>query len=135
MTGMYRREKTFDQLLAIAYLTDFFYCRSLVDQTDRDRLLVMAVESCKNCLRFQLEAAFGDRIEPGEKLSDNDLRNLFYGNYMEPDAEPSARHYDECESYVKLEKLMKYYLGDYNALSSSPMDLVMFRFAIEHVSR
>lgn len=93
----------------------------------------MAMESCKNYLRFSLEAAFGDRVEPGEKLSDNDLRNLFYGNYMEPDAEP--KYYDECESYEKLEKLMKYYLGDYNAFSSSPMDLVMFRFAIEHVSR
>ncbi|EDV95581.1 GH15699 [Drosophila grimshawi] len=109
-----------------------FYDR-LVDQLDRDRLLIMAIDACKNCLRFSLESAFADRIEPGEKLSDNDLRNLFYGNYMEPDAEP--KYYDECESYEKLEKLMKYYLREYNSFSSTPMDLVMFRFAIEHVSR
>ncbi|TDG53310.1 hypothetical protein AWZ03_000125 [Drosophila navojoa] len=109
-----------------------FYDR-LIDQLDRDRLLIMAVDACKNCLRFSLESAFAERIEPGEKLSDNDLRNLFYGNYMEPDAEP--KYYDECDSYQKLEKLMKYYLQDYNSFSSSPMDLVMFRFAIEHVSR
>ncbi|ALC43064.1 CG17150 [Drosophila busckii] len=109
-----------------------FYDR-LVDQADRDRLLIIAVDACKNYLRFSLEAAFADRMEPGEKLSDNDLRNLFYGNYMEPDAEP--KYYDECDSYEKLEKLMKYYLREYNSFSSSPMDLVMFRFAIEHVSR
>lgn len=106
---------------------------SLVDERDRDRLLVMAVDACKSNLRFPLEQAFADRIEPGEKLTDNDLRNLFYGNYMEPDAEP--KYYDEGETYEKLEKLMKYYLREYNAFSSSPMDLVMFRFAIEHVSR
>ncbi|XP_062127566.1 dynein axonemal heavy chain 3 [Drosophila sulfurigaster albostrigata] len=109
-----------------------FYDR-LIDQLDRDRLLTMAIDACKNYLRFSLESAFADRIEPGEKLSDNDLRNLFYGNYMEPDAEP--KYYDECESYDKLEKLMKYYLREYNSFSSTPMDLVMFRFAIEHVSR
>ncbi|XP_036671579.3 dynein axonemal heavy chain 3 isoform X3 [Drosophila suzukii] len=109
-----------------------FYDR-LVDQKDRDRLLLMAVDACKSNLRFPLEQAFGERIEPGEKLTDNDLRNLFYGNYMEPDAEP--KYYDEGETYEKLEKLMKYYLREYNSFSSSPMDLVMFRFAIEHVSR
>ncbi|XP_030372078.1 dynein heavy chain 3, axonemal [Scaptodrosophila lebanonensis] len=109
-----------------------FYDR-LVDQWDRDRLLTMAMDACKTCLRFPLEQAFAERIEPGEKLSDNDLRNLFYGNYMEPDAEP--KFYDECDSYDKLEKLMKYYLREYNSFSSTPMDLVMFRFAIEHVSR
>lgn len=93
----------------------------------------MAIDACKTNLRFPLEQAFAERIEPGEKLTDNDLRNLFYGNYMEPDAEP--KYYDEGETYEKLEKLMKYYLREYNSFSSSPMDLVMFRFAIEHVSR
>ncbi|XP_033238860.1 dynein heavy chain 3, axonemal [Drosophila pseudoobscura] len=109
-----------------------FYDR-LVDQRDRDRLLIMAIDACKTCLRFPLEQAFAERVEPGEKLSDNDIRNLFYGNYMEPDAEP--KFYDEGESYEKLEKLMKYYLREYNSFSSTRMDLVMFRFAIEHVSR
>ena len=30
---------------------------------------------------------------------------------------------------------MEYYLDDYNSASKAPMDLVLFRFAIEHVSR
>lgn len=30
---------------------------------------------------------------------------------------------------------MEYYLSDYNLISKSPMNLVMFKFAIEHVSR
>ena len=32
-------------------------------------------------------------------------------------------------------KVMEGYLEDYNVSSKAPMDLVMFRFAIEHVSR
>lgn len=42
-------------------------------------------------------------IPEGENdLSDNHMRNLFYGNYMEPDADPKI--YDEV-SYA--EKLFK----------------------------
>ena len=32
-------------------------------------------------------------------------------------------------------KVMHAYLTDYNTVSKAPMDLVMFRFAIEHISR
>ncbi|TMW52680.1 hypothetical protein DOY81_002259 [Sarcophaga bullata] len=81
------------------------YTFSLIDQRDRDQLLEMCLYACKTHLRFSLESAFVDRMDnPGAKLTDDDLRNLFFGNYLEPDAEPKI--YDECENYNKLEKLM-----------------------------
>ncbi|XP_037881601.1 dynein heavy chain 3, axonemal [Glossina fuscipes] len=110
-----------------------FYDR-LIDEKDRDQLLEMVTYACKTSLRFSLEQAFQERMEnPGGKVTAMDLRNLFFGNYIDPDAEPKI--YDEVMSYNKLEKLMHYYLKDYNAFSNSPMDLVLFRFAIEHISR
>lgn len=30
---------------------------------------------------------------------------------------------------------MQYYLDEYNVVSSSPMALVMFRYALDHISR
>lgn len=85
-----------------------------------------------------------------EKLGPQHIRNLFYGNYIEPDAEPKI--YDEvmshCLANLALNKIwtqimdmdlliekMEYYLSEYNMISKSPMNLVMFKFAIEHVSR
>lgn len=56
-----------------------------------------------------------------------------FGDYMEPDLDPKI--YDEVEDLDKLEKIMNYYLNEYNENSNAPMDLVLFRFAIEHISR
>lgn len=109
-----------------------FYDR-LIDQKDRNILLDMALGACRGNLRMEMQKAFESRLEPGEKLTDQSMRDLLFGNYMEPDAEP--RIYDEVENWRKLEKVMNYYLSEYNAVSNAPMDLVLFRFAIEHISR
>lgn len=41
----------------------------------------------------------------------------------------------EIFRFIFARQRMEYYLDDYNSASKAPMDLVMFRFAIEHVSR
>ena len=71
----------------------------------------------------------------GEKktVSVEDLRGLILGNYMNPDANPKI--YSEVTSLEKLSSRMKEYLTEFNAMSRRPMDLVMFLYAVEHVSR
>jgi len=56
-----------------------------------------------------------------------------FGDYIKPDADPKP--YDEITDLTQLQKVMESYLDDYNAVSKSPMHLVMFQFAIEHISR
>lgn len=109
-----------------------FYDR-LVDAKDREQLLTLVESSCTNHMRIKLDQALGNRLMPGEKASEKHIRDLLFGNYMEPDADPKI--YDEVDNWPKLEKNMTYYLNEYNMLSNSPMDLVLFRFAIEHISR
>jgi dynein heavy chain len=58
---------------------------------------------------------------------------LIYGDYMVPGADPTI--YNEIEDLDKLKTTVEEYLSDYNAESKSPMPLVMFLNAIEHVSR
>ena len=41
---------------------------------------------------------------------------------------------DHVLIYILFQR-MESYLEEYNMMSKAPMDLVMFRFAIEHVSR
>ncbi|XP_055607362.1 dynein axonemal heavy chain 3 isoform X2 [Uranotaenia lowii] len=109
-----------------------FYDR-LVDDNDKQMLLRIVEEAANSQLRLKLEAAFGDRLESGQRVSEKHMRDLLFGNYMEPDA--VKRIYDEVDQWKKLEKNMNYYLDEYNQHSKSPMNLVLFRFAIEHISR
>lgn len=59
--------------------------------------------------------------------------HLIYGDFMIPNADP--RVYTEIDDMPKLVHVIEEYLEYYNATSDSPMKLVMFLDAIEHVAR
>ena len=58
---------------------------------------------------------------------------LVYTDFMDPRAEP--RVYEETPDVQKLKATVEEYLGEHNAESRSPMPLVMFSDAVEHVAR
>ena len=66
-------------------------------------------------------------------VSDNDLRKLFWGDFAQPSN--SKKPYTEIMEFDTIITVMEEYLGEYNAQSKKPMDLVMFLFFVEHVSR
>lgn len=76
-------------------------------------------------------------------VSAADMRNLFFGDYMEPEASPRLYkevdvRLDESGGYDGIQSLIQCldgYLTEYNGISRKSMNLVMFLFAIEHLSR
>lgn len=106
----------------------------LVDDTDREVLFEMVKFICYDQLRQPINKVLANLLGESEKeITSAHLRDLFFGNYMEPDAQPKI--YDQVTDLKELQDKMEFYLFDYNAVSKSPMNLVLFRFAIEHVSR
>ena len=53
-----------------------------------------------------------------------------FGDYMNDE-----QTYDEVASVQDLKNRMQYFLDDYNSVSKTPMNLVLFQFAMEHISR
>jgi dynein heavy chain len=70
--------------------------------------------------------------ENKKSISVNDLRALMFGDYLSSD---DPKPYNEIRDASELQAKMEEYLNDYNQQSRKPMDLVMFGFAIEHISR
>lgn len=67
------------------------------------------------------------------KLTENDLRKLIYCDFSNPKA--VNKHYVEVHDSEQLRSVVETYLVEFNNMSKKPMNLVLFRFAIEHLSR
>lgn len=72
-------------------------------------------------------------MSPTGKIVDDNIRSLFFGDYFKPESDQKI--YDEITDLKQLTVVMEHYLEEFNNISKAPMSLVMFRFAIEHISR
>jgi dynein heavy chain len=110
-----------------------FYDR-LIDDEDREWLFKKTKEVVRNNFRQDFNQTFKmyDSDADGTVV-DEDLRSLIFGTFLMPTKD--GKIYNEIDNLADLTAYMEKQLGDFNALSKKPMDLVMFRYAIEHISR
>ncbi|XP_071671247.1 dynein axonemal heavy chain 3 isoform X2 [Patagioenas fasciata] len=108
-----------------------FYDR-LVDEEDRQVFFQMVQETTSNSFKQSFDKVLS-HLSPTGEISDDNIRSLFFGDYLDPDS--NEKVYDEITDLQQLTTVMEYYLEEYNNISKAPMPLVMFRFAIEHISR
>ncbi|XP_063710592.1 dynein axonemal heavy chain 3-like [Symsagittifera roscoffensis] len=108
-----------------------FYDR-LIDQEDRETFFSIVSGAIKDHFKSSLDKVLSHLSKSG-KVTDEDIRSLFFGDYVFPDAVPKI--YDEVPDMDQLTSLMEHYLEEYNTMTKTPMSLVMFKFAIEHISR
>ncbi|CAG9767321.1 unnamed protein product [Ceutorhynchus assimilis] len=105
----------------------------LIDDADRKALFDIVYKATYQNFRQPMDKVCETLVPEETRLGPQHIRNLFFGSYIEPDAEPKI--YDEISDMELLIEKMEYYLSEYNMITKSPMNLVMFKFAIEHVSR
>uniref|UniRef100_A0A6I8N855 Dynein axonemal heavy chain 3 n=1 Tax=Ornithorhynchus anatinus TaxID=9258 RepID=A0A6I8N855_ORNAN len=100
---------------------------SMVDFHFFDPLQVffsMVKETTFNCFKKNVEKV---------GIEDDNIRSLFFGDFVKPESD--LKVYDEITDLTQLTTVMEYYLEEFNNISKAPMSLVMFQFAIEHISR
>ncbi|KAM4632527.1 dynein axonemal heavy chain 3 [Discoglossus pictus] len=108
-----------------------FYDR-LIAPEDRNIFFNMVKETTSNCFKQSVDKVLS-HLAPTGKVVDENIRSLFFGDYFKPDSD--AKIYDEITDLKHLTSVMEYYLEEFNNVSKAPMSLVMFKFAIEHISR
>lgn len=109
-----------------------FYDR-LIDDGDRNICFNLVGEAVTENFKIEMPKLMAHLLTNKDKLEDNDLRRLFFGDYMDPKAD--VKIYDEVSDMKELTDVMEWYLRDHNSMSKTPMPLVLFQFAIEHISR
>ncbi|CAG0920877.1 unnamed protein product [Notodromas monacha] len=118
-------------------VTRSFYDR-LNDANDRVQFVELLKDSCQNNFKQTLDRAVlgaAQATSSGRStvVDENHVKKIMFGDYFYPDAD--TRVYDEIANTDKLTSVMESYLNEYNMVSKTPMSIVMFQFATDHVSR
>ncbi|GMH33280.1 hypothetical protein BSKO_01114 [Bryopsis sp. KO-2023] len=108
-----------------------FYDR-LVNNEDRSILCRALAEVLEKHCKEKIGRLLGLQDTSDDSVLQG-ARGLLFGDYMVPGADPKI--YTEITDASKLESTVTEYLSDFNATSKKPMNLVLFKFALEHVSR
>ncbi|XP_018647924.1 putative dynein heavy chain [Schistosoma mansoni] len=109
------------------------YYDRLVDDADREWLFNFIRQSVKTHLEVEFNILFQHLTGENEtEVTEDHLRSLMFCDFADP---KGKRNYAEVRDVEQLRKVTEAYLEEYNQLSKKPMNLVLFRFAIEHVCR
>ena len=106
-----------------------FYDR-LTDDKDRQTFFNLVKDECQHNFRLSIDKVLSHLTMSG-RVHDDDIRGLMFGDYHTGD----KKLYDEVPDVKEMTKVFERYLEEYNQVSKTPMRLVMFQFAIEHISR
>ena len=110
-----------------------FYDRLVVDE-DRQWLFSFVREQVQGVLGADFDQLFRPlAAKAAGPVEDDDMRSLMFCDFENPKAEVKA--YQPVQSQEALRKVVENFLDEYNNVSKKRMDLVLFQFAIEHVTR
>lgn len=109
------------------------YGDRLITATDQKWLFDRIHQTVETQLHSAPQELFSRIIDSGKSFQQDDLRKLVFCDYTNPKAD--TRNYLEVQDLEELRYVVECYLVEFNNMSKRPMNLTMFRYTVEHLSR
>uniref|UniRef100_A0A8C0VR11 Dynein axonemal heavy chain 12 n=1 Tax=Cyanistes caeruleus TaxID=156563 RepID=A0A8C0VR11_CYACU len=111
-----------------------FYDR-LVEDDDRAWLFNLVKDIVKEHFKETFDKVFAHLKEGKSPVTEENMRSLCFGDYMVPELEGDERLYVEVPSIEEFSDVVEQCLDEYNQTQKTRMNLVVFRYMLEHLSR
>ncbi|XP_029097540.1 dynein heavy chain 12, axonemal isoform X8 [Monodon monoceros] len=111
-----------------------FYDR-LINDNDRFWLFTLTKNVIRDHFKESFDSIFSHLRKGNAPVTEEDLRNLMFGDYMNPDLEGDDRVYIEIPNIHDFSDIVEQCLDEYNQTHKTRMNLVIFRYVLEHLSR
>ncbi|XP_068605783.1 dynein axonemal heavy chain 12-like [Brachionichthys hirsutus] len=110
------------------------YYDRLVDDKDREWMYQLMRSVVQDHFQESFDHVF-DHLKEGSELVEEDMKNLMFGDFMNPDLEQEERLYAEVSSIKSFSDVAQSSLEEYNRMNKKAMNLVIFRYVLEHLCR
>ncbi|XP_017762251.1 PREDICTED: dynein heavy chain 12, axonemal-like [Eufriesea mexicana] len=107
----------------------------LIDENDRHWLFIKIKEVVGSNLKESFETVFDYLPKFDDQLTKDSLRSLIFGTFMDIDTIPADRRYEEVKSMEEYLEVATSCLEEYNLTHRYKMDIVLFRYALEHLAK
>nr|XP_044991758.1 dynein axonemal heavy chain 12 [Jaculus jaculus] len=111
-----------------------FYDR-LINDIDRYWLFRLIKTVIKDHFKESFDGVFAHLRKENAPVTEEDLRSLMFGDYMNPDLEGDDRVYIEIPNIQHFHDIVDQCLDEYNQTHKTRMNLVVFRYVLEHLSK
>lgn len=111
------------------------YYDRLVEEEDRKSFFNFLMKEIRQTFGQNPDDVFFKVISSKNGIQEDDMRKIMFGDFVESKRPGKENFYCELDNFDSITTMCQTQLTDYNQVHKSKLNLVLFRFAVEHISR